>query len=101
MSLNVLTEQFRARLLAAPSLNAKILFDCGEAGQVYVDATKTPPEFSSMILEEPILTLSASVDLFTNILNGTQDANFAYMTNKLKVKGPLGLAMKLNGILEG
>ncbi|MCK6418118.1 MAG: SCP2 sterol-binding domain-containing protein [Alphaproteobacteria bacterium] len=101
MTLEAITEQFRSRLATAPPLNAKILFDCGESGQVFVDATKTPAEFSTLALEEPVLTLSANLDVFANILAGTQDPNFAYMTGKLKVKGPLGLAMKLNGILEG
>ena len=31
---------------------------------------------------------------------GTQDPNIAFMMGKLKVKGSMGLAMKLNGILE-
>ena len=101
MSLAALAEQFRTRLVSAPSLNAKVLFDCGDEGQVFVDATQHPPVLNNMMVDEPVLTLSASLETFENILSGQQDPNFAYMMGKLKVKGPLGLAMKLNGILEG
>jgi putative sterol carrier protein len=37
---------------------------------------------------------------FENILAGSQDPNLAFMMGKLKIKGSMGLAMKLNGILE-
>ena len=39
-------------------------------------------------------------ETFEGILNGTQDPNIAFMMGKLKVKGNMGLAMKLNSILE-
>ena len=45
-------------------------------------------------------TLKCSIDTFKAILNGTQDPNIAFMMGKLKVKGNMGLALKLNSILE-
>jgi putative sterol carrier protein len=40
-------------------------------------------------------TISASEENFMKIVNGEQNATTAYMTGKLKIKGDMGAAMKL------
>jgi putative sterol carrier protein len=40
-------------------------------------------------------TISASQETFEKIIAGEQNATSAYMTGKLKVKGDMGAAMKL------
>jgi putative sterol carrier protein len=40
-------------------------------------------------------TISASEENFQRILSGEQNATSAYMTGKLKIKGDMGAAMKL------
>jgi putative sterol carrier protein len=40
-------------------------------------------------------TISASEETFAKIIAGEQNATSAYMTGKLKVKGDMGAAMKL------
>jgi putative sterol carrier protein len=40
-------------------------------------------------------TISASEDTFRQIVSGDQNPTTAYMTGKLKVKGDIGAAMKL------
>jgi putative sterol carrier protein len=40
-------------------------------------------------------TISASEETLQKIVNGEQNATTAYMTGKLKVKGDMGAAMKL------
>ena len=40
-------------------------------------------------------TISASEETFGRIVSGEQNATTAYMTGKLKVKGDMGAAMKL------
>jgi putative sterol carrier protein len=40
-------------------------------------------------------TISASEETFQKIANGEQNATTAYMTGKLKIKGDMGAAMKL------
>jgi putative sterol carrier protein len=39
--------------------------------------------------------ISASADTFLKIANGEQNATSAYMTGKIKIKGDMGAAMKL------
>ena len=40
-------------------------------------------------------TITASEETFQKIANGEQNATAAYMTGKLKIKGDMGAAMKL------
>lgn len=100
MSLDTATDQIRQKLAFAPSINARVKFDFGEEGLIFIDATQTPPVMNHEDAESDV-TLSCTIDTFQGILNGTQDPNIAFMLGKLKIKGSMGLAMKLNAILEG
>jgi putative sterol carrier protein len=42
--------------------------------------------------------IQASADTFLKIANGEQNATSAYMTGKIKIKGDMGAAMKLQSI---
>jgi Putative sterol carrier protein len=99
MSLETVVQAIDAKRAEAAHLNAKILFDFGEDGAVFIDATQNPPE----ILQEKRdadVTLSCALETFESILNGTQDPNVAFMFGKLKIQGNMKLAMKLNAFLE-
>lgn len=99
MSLDSVTEQIKSKMALAMGMDAKVKFDFGDDGVVFVDATQTPPEVSHDD-EEADCTLSCSIDTFKGILDGSQDPNIAFMMGKLKVSGSMGLALKLNSILE-
>lgn len=99
MSLEEITTQITQRMSQTAGLKAKVKFDFGEDGCVFVDSTQDPVEISHED-KEADTTLSCSLDTFTGILSGSQDPNIAFMMGKLKVQGSMGLAMKLNAILE-
>jgi len=99
MSLEAITEQIKQKLSYAPKFGAKIKFDFGDDGIVFVDATVDPPVMSNDD-DESDTTLVCSMETFQGILEGTQDPNIAFMMGKLKIKGSMGYAMKLNAILE-
>jgi putative sterol carrier protein len=44
---------------------------------------------------EPDCTISTSEEIFQKLVNGEQNPTTAYMTGKLKIKGDMGAAMKL------
>lgn len=100
MSLESVTEQIKQKIAMAPGLSAIVKFDFGDDGVIVVDSTQSPAEISHDNEAEAACTLICSIATFEGILNGTQDPNIAFMMGKLKVKGSMGLAMKLNGILE-
>jgi putative sterol carrier protein len=100
MSIETVTEQIRKKIALAPDIKAAVLFDFGDDGVIYIDGTQSPPAISHDAPDSADVTLITSLETFTGIVNGTQDPNIAFMMGKLKVKGNMGLAMKLNSILE-
>ncbi len=99
MSLESATEQIRQKMSYASQIDAKIKFNFGGDGLIFIDATQNPPLVSHED-EEADCTLSLSLETFEGLLDGTQDPNIAFMMGKLKVEGSVGIAMKLNSILE-
>ena len=70
------------------------LFDIDGAGQWKVDVDDGKVKVTEGAGEADT-TLSASEETFQKIANGEQNATAAYMTGKLKIKGDMGAAMKL------
>lgn len=99
MDLETATDKIRQKIAQAPHIKAKVKFDFGDDGLIFIDSTQDPPALSHEDAEADT-TLSCSLDTFAALLEGRQDPNIAFMMGKLKIKGSMGLAMKLNGILE-
>lgn len=99
MTLEEITEKIRGKFQYADRISAKILFDFGDDGKLFIDATQSPPDISHDEVEADV-TLITSLETFGKILDGNQDPNIAFMMGKLKVRGSMGLAMKLNSLLE-
>lgn len=99
MSLEPLITKFQDKLKTHADFRAAVKFDLGADGIIHVDATKRPGVVK-MGDGEAALTLTLTKDLLLGLLSGTKDPNVAYLTGKLKIKGPMGLAMKLNAFLE-
>lgn len=99
MSLETVTEKIKSKMALAAGLDAKVKFDFDEDGVIFVDATQNPPTVSHED-EEADCTLKCSLDTFKALMEGTQDPTMAFMMGKLKVDGSMGLAMKLNSIIE-
>ena len=99
MSLKTVTEKIKSKMVLAAGLDAKVKFDFDDDGVIFVDATQNPPTVSHED-EEADCTLKCSLDTFKALMEGTQDPTMAFMMGKLKVDGSMGLAMKLNSIIE-
>lgn len=100
MSLADVISKIEEKIASAPDFDAVVMFDFGDDGQLVLDATQSPPELAEGGHDDPDTTLVCSLDTFQKILDGSQDPNIAFMMGKLKVKGSMGTAMKLNGVLE-
>jgi putative sterol carrier protein len=49
---------------------------------------------------DPNITITMKADDFVDLATGKLDGTMAFMSGKLKIKGDMGLAMKLQGLLR-
>jgi putative sterol carrier protein len=75
-------------------MNNSYVFDVDGAGQWTVRVNDGQVKVSEGA-EQADVTISASAETFERIANGQQNPTTAYMTGKIKVKGDMGAAMKL------
>ncbi len=86
----------------AGSTNAKIQFDLsGEhAGKWWVKIADGQASSGQGETEAPNLTLIADSQDYVRIATGKLDATAAFMSGKLKLKGDMGLAMKMASLFR-
>lgn len=99
MSAEALAEEIKKRSATAAPLGATVKFDLGDDGIILFDSHAAPGEVK---LEdgEAATVFTLSIDTLKGLLNGSVGPTMAYMTGKLKIQGSMGVAMKLNAILE-
>jgi putative sterol carrier protein len=76
------------------------VFDIEGAGQWTVKVVEGSVSVVQGI-EDADVTISASQEVFEKIVAGEQNPTSAYMTGKLKLKGDMGAAMKLQKLFPG
>lgn len=70
-----------------------------EQGVVYIDGNANPPAVSND--DKPAdCTLKMEFSDFDDLINRKLDGMTAFMTGKLKIEGDMGVAMKLQSILN-
>jgi putative sterol carrier protein len=79
-------------------MNNSYAFDIEGAGQWTVKVTDGSVTVGDGLEDGADCTISASQEIFEKILAGEQNATSAYMTGKLRLKGDMGAAMKLQKI---
>ena len=57
-------------------------------------------EFGGGPVREPNITITMAASDFLDLVDGKLDGTMAFMSGKLKVKGDMGLAMKLQNVLR-
>ncbi len=94
------------RLEADPSkaqgVNAAYAFDlAGDDGGAYHVVLKDGKgEAGPGAPENPNITISMKSEDFVDLATGKLDGTMAFMSGKLKIKGDMGLAMKLQSVLR-
>lgn len=98
MSLQELTDQIRLKAEHADSLNstAKLVTD---QGVIYIDAKQSPAIVSN---EDKDADCEIQVTMENLVKLGTGELNsmMAFMSGKLKVKGDMGVAMKMGQVMS-
>ena len=84
----------RADAEKTAGMNNSYLFDIDGAGKWKVDVEDGNVKVMEGAQDADV-TITTSEETFDKIVSGEQNATSAYMTGKLKVKGDMGAAMKL------
>ena len=85
----------RADTSKTAGMNNSFGFDIEGAGQWTVKVVEGSVSVQEGIEGAADCTISASQEIFEKIIEGEQNPTSAYMTGKLKLKGDMGAAMKL------
>jgi len=70
-----------------------------DQGVVYIDGNATPPNVSNDD-KDADCTLKMDFSDFSDLIDRKLDGMTAFMTGKLKIEGDMGVAMKLQSILN-
>jgi len=76
-------------------VNNSYFFDIEGEGQWLVDVRDGGLNVTEGEGSDPDVTITTSSDVFDDIVAGKQNPTTAYMTGKLKIKGDMGAALKL------
>ena len=95
-----LLSQFQDKLKYAPDFKKTVKFVIQDHDDTMVVDCSERPAAVAYEDGEADVTLIADLKVFQGLMNGSQDPNMAFMMRKLKIKGSMGVAMRLNAILE-
>lgn len=98
MTLDEVTARLRERVGEDSGLGARVKFDFGDDGVIFLDATQTPNVVSNEDADADC-TIRISLQNFVEMSEGELSPTMAFMMGRLKVDGDLSLAMKLQGLL--
>lgn len=76
-------------------------FNIGKEGVWSVEFKKGAVAVRNQAAEKPDVTISASPEDFVGLATGTLLPQAAFMQGKIKIKGNLAVALKLNALREG
>ncbi len=85
----------------ASNINSVYQFELtgDEAGSWILDLTKSGDYVSQGTHDDPSVTITMTSEDFVNMVEGNLAPQMAFMTGKLKIKGDMSLALKLQQIL--
>jgi putative sterol carrier protein len=96
-----IAQKLKAKPETSKAVNSVYEFNItGDNGGVWtVDLTKEPGEVTAGSGGAAKCIVTCSANDFMNIVSGKQNPQMAFMSGKLKIKGDMGLAMKLQKVI--
>jgi putative sterol carrier protein len=96
-----IVDRLKAKPEVAKAINSSYQFSLtGDGGgDWYVDLTKPGGEVKAGKLDNPGVTITMVAKDFTDLVSGKLNGQMAFMQGKLKIKGDMSLALKLQQIL--
>jgi putative sterol carrier protein len=97
MNVSQLTERVRSAVGAESGLDATIKFNFGDEGVIYIDGKSKPNAVTNENRDSQIV-ISFTPDTLTRILDKQLNPKVALMTGKMKLRGDLRIAMRLDKV---
>ena len=97
MNVTQLTERVRTAVGAESGLDATIKFNFGDQGVIYIDGKSTPNAVTNDDRDSQIV-ISFTPETLTRILDKQLNPKVALMTGKMKLRGDLRIAMRLDKV---
>ena len=97
MDLETATTMIRAKVGEDSGLGATVKFAFDE-GVIFIDGAASPNEVSNEDRAAEC-TIAMALDDFASMIEGELDPTTAFMMGKLKVDGPMAIALKLSGLI--
>jgi putative sterol carrier protein len=98
MTLQICTEKIRVKLGEESSLNARLKFDCGADGVIFVDTLARPHQVDNQDRDADC-TVSLALDDLVALLAGELNPVSGFMSGKLKLAGDMSIAMRLQKVV--
>ena len=92
-----ITQRVRSAVGTDSGLDARIKFNFGGDGFLYIDGKSTPNSVSNDDAPSDI-ALTVSMENFLRIIDKQLNPKFALMTGKMRLKGDLRIAMRLDKV---
>lgn len=96
-SLEGITERVRNAVGEKSELDARIKFNFGEDGWLFIDGKSVPNQVHNTDQNSDI-TISVSMVNFERIINGQLNPKLALMTGRMRLRGDIRIAMRLDKV---
>ena len=97
MSIEAAMNAIKDTVSNGSAIGSSVKFNCGDAGQIFIDADSTPPAVS-MDDAEADCTIVCELETLQELISGDLDPTAAFMQGKIKVEGDMSVAMKLSSL---
>lgn len=97
MNVSQLTDRVRSAVGAELGLDATIKFNFGDDGVIYIDGKSKPNAVTNENRDLQIV-ISFTPETLTRILDKQLNPKIALMTGKMKLRGDLRIAMRLDKV---
>jgi len=98
MSLESTITAMAAKAAEASPLGSTLKFNFGDDGQIFIDGTGDTNVVSADDKDADCL-VNVTYDDFKALVSGDLNPMTAFMSGKIKVKGDMGVAMKLQSLI--